>query len=75
MYMMRKWAVTHAKSYNKLYETLERVLIKLDPLLLKIGYKHIEKPITFIERNVKGLLFDCQMCGLCILSETGMSCP
>jgi hypothetical protein len=24
---------------------------------------------------VKGLLFDCRMCGQCILSSTGMSCP
>ena len=27
------------------------------------------------ERSVKGLLFDCRMCGQCILSSTGMSCP
>ena len=24
---------------------------------------------------VKGLLFDCRMCGQCVLSSTGMSCP
>ena len=75
MYVMRKWAVSHAKSYNKLYEILERVLIKIDPFLIKIGYRHIEKPITFLERNIKGFLFDCQMCGQCALSDTGMSCP
>jgi hypothetical protein len=28
-----------------------------------------------MERAVKGLLFDCQMCGQCVLSSTGMSCP
>ena len=27
------------------------------------------------ERRLKGLLFDCQMCGQCALSSTGMSCP
>ena len=75
MYMMRKWAVSHAKSYNSLYKILEKVLIKLDPVLTKIGYKHIEKPITFVEKNIKGFLFDCQMCGQCVLSSTGMSCP
>ena len=30
---------------------------------------------VFGERHLKGLLFDCQMCGQCILSSTGMSCP
>lgn len=75
MYRMRKWAVSHAKTYNKMYETFERILIKIDPLLTKIGYKHIDKPVTFVEKNIKGFLFDCQMCGQCILHDTGMSCP
>ena len=26
-------------------------------------------------RATKGLLFDCWMCGQCVLSSTGMSCP
>lgn len=72
---MRQWAVSRAKSYNKVYEVLERSLIKLYPLLNKIGYDHVEKPITFIEKNIKGFLFDCQMCGQCALHDTGMSCP
>lgn len=75
MYALRKFAVSHAKSYNKIYEILERVLIKLYPLLNAIGYDRIEKPITFVEKNIKGLLFDCQMCGQCVLHDTGMSCP
>lgn len=28
-----------------------------------------------MERAVKGALFDCRMCGRCILSSTGLSCP
>jgi hypothetical protein len=28
-----------------------------------------------VEKAVKGLLFDCRMCGQCVLSSTGMSCP
>ena len=27
------------------------------------------------ERLIKGFLFDCRMCGQCVLSSTGMSCP
>jgi len=50
-------------------------MLALNTLWLKIGYDRVEKPITFIERHVKGFLFDCQMCGQCVLSETGMSCP
>ncbi len=31
--------------------------------------------MAMVERSVKGFLFDCRMCGQCILSSTGMSCP
>ena len=28
-----------------------------------------------MEKHIKGFLFDCKMCGQCVLSSTGMSCP
>jgi hypothetical protein len=31
--------------------------------------------MAFVEKVTKGLLFDCKMCGQCVLSSTGMSCP
>lgn len=75
MYSVRKWSVSHARFFNRVYKALENVLLALDKLWLKIGYDRVEKPITFVERHVKGFLFDCKMCGQCVLSETGMSCP
>lgn len=75
MYVLRKWSVTHARAFDNVYKLLEGTLVKLHPLWMKIGYQRIEKPVTYIEKNVKGLLFDCQMCGQCVLHDTGMSCP
>ena len=75
MYAMRKWSVSRARLLNSVYQRLEGVLRALDFLWLKIGYDRVEKPITFVERNVKGFLFDCKMCGQCTLRDTGMSCP
>jgi hypothetical protein len=60
---------------NAFYRVFESVLIGLAPLLRVIGYARLERPVALIERSVKGLLFDCRMCGQCILSSTGMSCP
>jgi hypothetical protein len=40
-----------------------------------LGYQRLERPVAAIERSVKGFLFDCKMCGQCVLSSTGMSCP
>ena len=53
----------------------ESALVALHPLLRRVGYRRLERPMAAVERGVKGLLFDCRMCGQCILSSTGMSCP
>ena len=75
MYAVRLWSVRHARGLNALYQAFESTLVALQPLWRAIGYRRLERPVAFIERSVKGLLFDCKMCGQCILSSTGMSCP
>jgi hypothetical protein len=75
MYSVRLWSVRHARGLDTFYRGFERALTALDPLFKRIGYQRLERPVAALERSVKGLLFDCRMCGQCILSSTGMSCP
>jgi hypothetical protein len=75
MYSVRLWSVRHAGGLNRFYSGFERVLVALAPLWRAIGYQRLERPVAAVERGVKGLLFDCKMCGQCVLSSTGMSCP
>ena len=75
MYKIRQWSVKHSRKLESLYRNFEPVLIKLHPIFKKLGYGRLEKPVRVIEKTVKGLMFDCQMCGKCALSATGMSCP
>ena len=75
MYAMRLWSVRHARGLQTVYRLLEKVLTTLHPLWRRVGYARLEKPVATLERAVKGMLFDCRMCGQCILSDTGMSCP
>ena len=75
MYALRQWSVRHPRGLNAFYRGFEAVLVALHPLLRLIGYQRLERPTAAVERAVKGLLFDCRMCGQCILSSTGMSCP
>ena len=75
MYRVRQWSVTHSRKLETLYRTFEGVLLRLHPLLNAIGYQRVEKPVRVVEKVVKGFMFDCQMCGKCVLSSTGMSCP
>ena len=75
MQRLRLFAVRHARAFERIYRALERVMVALDPLFARIGHDRVERPVAFVERGVKGLLFDCRMCGQCVLSCTGMSCP
>lgn len=75
MYSVRRWSVRHARGMEILYNGFERILVWLEPVFRRIGYERLEKPFAWTEKKVKGLLFDCQMCGQCALSHTGMSCP
>ncbi len=40
-----------------------------------IGEARSERLMRPVERAAKQLFFDCQMCGQCVLSESGMACP
>ena len=75
MYRVRQWSVSNSRKLEALYRTFESTLVRLHPLLDRIGYGRLEKPVRVVEKGIKGFLFDCQMCGKCVLSSTGMSCP
>ena len=75
MYKVRQWSVSNSRKLEWVYHVFEPILIKLHPLFNLIGYQRLEKPVRVVERAFKSLMFDCQMCGRCVLSSTGMSCP
>lgn len=75
MYAVRRWVVRHAKGFETLYRVFEPLLLRLHPVWNLIGYARAERPVRAVERQVKGFLFDCRMCGQCTLSTTGMACP
>jgi Methylene-tetrahydrofolate reductase C terminal len=74
MYGVRLWSVRHARGLNRFYNGFEKLLVSMAPLFRAIGYERLERPVAALERTVKGVLFDCKMCGQCVLSSTGMSC-
>jgi hypothetical protein len=75
MYSGRLWSVRHARGLNSFYHGFEALLLRLNPLLRAIGHERLERPVAMLEKAVKGVLFDCRMCGQCVLSSTGMACP
>jgi methylenetetrahydrofolate reductase (NADH) len=75
MLALRRWTVRHAALMEHAYHVLERSLRALRPVAARVGVARLEKPMAGVERSVKGLLFDCKMCGECVLSSNGMACP
>ncbi len=74
-YTIRRWSVRQSRTLEWFYKKFANVFLMLHPFWKSVGYHRAEAPVTFVEKRVKGLLFDCRMCGQCILSSTGMSCP
>ncbi len=75
MYAARRFAVRHANWFELIYRAFEPAISKLDPVWRRVGYQRVERLVVAVEQAIKGFLFDCQMCGRCALSSTGMSCP
>ena len=74
-FAVRLWSVRHSRFLEWVYLRFSAVFLHLHPLWKAIGYGRVEAPIKFVEKRVKGFMFDCRMCGQCVLSSTGMSCP
>jgi len=75
VYVVRRWSVRNARRLELLYRWFEGVLKFLHPLWSMVGYERVERPVSIVEKCVKEILFDCRMCGVCLLGDSGMSCP
>lgn len=60
---------------ERLYNAINPPIVSALRLVTKVFGTRLDRPITALEAKGKGLFFDCKMCGNCVLSSTGMSCP
>ena len=74
-YRIRRFAVKHSRFFEGLYNAVNPLIVGGLKGVNRIFGTKLDKPITAMEAGLKGVLFDCQMCGNCALSKTGMSCP
>lgn len=73
MMFLRHWATRHAKGLHRGYQLFERMLFVGQPLAKRYA-RYLDRPFTLAERMVKGPLFDCKLCGNCLLTDTGLTC-
>jgi methylenetetrahydrofolate reductase (NADPH) len=75
MQVLRQWSVRHATALTRVYDACARVAPHLSRPLRWAGLRRVERVLLPFERASKQLLFDCKMCGQCVLHSTGMACP
>jgi hypothetical protein len=71
---MGSWLRDHPRFLERLYLATRWIFMRLDPLIRRFGYRRAAGWISPPEEFLKKLVFDCRMCGQCILHSTGMTC-
>jgi len=74
MYKLRLWSVRHSRFLETVYNAFNPVALSVLRGVNRVFATSLDRPATALEAGIKGLLFDCRMCGDCVLSKTGMSC-
>jgi hypothetical protein len=70
---MFQWLQKYPHFLEILYDLTESGLSPFKRWLKPGG--RLEKFVTVVEKNGKKAVFNCKMCGQCILHNTGMTCP
>ncbi len=70
-----EWFKNRPRMLERAYRVTQTVFQKTYPLLKRVSPSLAERAVRRGEEIAKGYLFNCQMCGQCVLHSTGMTCP
>jgi hypothetical protein len=70
-----EWIKNHPQALERVYNWSRRAFQAVYPALRRMSPALAQRWMAWNEKLVKGYLFNCQMCGQCILHSTGMTCP
>ncbi len=70
-----EWLKNHPRLLETLYNSTIAAFDAAYPLMKRVNPTLIERFMIWNEKFFKGYIFNCQMCGQCILHSTGMTCP
>lgn len=70
-----EWIKNHPAALEKFYDFAQRVFQAIYPSMKRISPRASARLITWGEHVSKAYVWNCQMCGQCILHSTGMTCP
>jgi hypothetical protein len=70
-----RWLRGRPRFLERAYQVAEWIFDRIGPWIERLGYEKVEPWIRPAEKLSKEIVFDCRMCGQCILHATGMTCP
>ena len=73
--MIAAWLRDHPRLLEWTYGSTHTVFGWFKPVIAKLGFRRVDGWLRRPEEFSKKALFDCRMCGQCILHSTGMTCP
>ena len=65
----------HPRLLERAYQATAWIFRRLDPFVSRLGYGRVGRWLQRPEELSKQIIFDCRMCGQCVLHSTGMTCP
>ena len=72
---VRSWLQNNPRTLEWMYTSNHNMVIALKPLIARFGYERANRLVMGVEEWTKRKIFDCRMCGQCVLHSTGMTCP
>ncbi|MDX1612811.1 MAG: methylenetetrahydrofolate reductase C-terminal domain-containing protein [Candidatus Promineifilaceae bacterium] len=69
------WLRDHPRLLEGAYSSTHWLFQRLEPLVARLGFDRADRWLRGPEELSKKIIFDCRMCGQCILHSTGMTCP
>ncbi len=72
---MLRWLQNYPHFLEWAYRLTHRLFVWLAPVIRWLGYGRVDGWLRPLEAFGKQAVFDCQMCGQCVLHSTGMTCP
>ncbi len=70
-----RWLRNHPSMLEQAFQFSHWLFKRIDPFISRFGYERMDRLIRGGEELSKKIIFDCRMCGQCILHSTGMTCP
>ncbi len=70
-----EWLKNHPRFLEVAFDVSKDVVVRVYPLMKWISPSLTERFMLWSEEFLKRWIFNCQMCGQCILHSTGMTCP